>query len=254
MNIPLVSFECTALQGTNKQGIVKCSADGYYPVVLGALNSFNSAGAYYPADESARQLFEASSLLMRRINSGTLHGECGHPRRDPRGTDRDFVIRLYDIYEPNVSHHIRKVWLSEEGRGGQKLILVMGEVRPAGPRGAALKEALENRHQNVCFSVRSFTLDSPFNGTIYKSLREIVTWDWVNEPGIASADKWHIPTLESFDDSKASISKEMLLSMAIEERARGVTLESKPNTVQQLVQTLGWGPKTKKEQPATARW
>jgi outer membrane protein assembly factor BamD len=56
-----VRFACTSLVGTNKTGMLRKDADGYYEVVVGALNVFNSAGEYY-VYEKARQLFEVIVL------------------------------------------------------------------------------------------------------------------------------------------------------------------------------------------------
>lgn len=255
MNTPLVSFGCTALVGTNKRGTLKCDADGYYPAVLGALNHFNSAGQYYPLGP-AQNLFESSSAFMRRVATGNLRGECGHPRKQPGESDRDYAMRLNDIYEPNVSHHIRRVWLEEGHRdeAGRPIVLIMGEVRPCGPRGPALKEALDNRFEDVCFSIRAFTYDTPIGGVWQKQLRQIVTWDWVNEPGISAAHKWRAPTLESFQDTEFSLSREMVLVMAAEERARGVTLESDKSSIMSLVEAMGWNKPTVSARPPSAHW
>jgi hypothetical protein len=256
MASPIVSFGCTALLGTNKKGTIQPDADGYYPVVLGALNTFNSAGAYYPLGP-AQPLFENSSAFMRRVTGGNLRGECGHPRKQVGENDRDYAIRLNDIYEPNVSHHIRKVWLEPgyKDENGRPIVLIMGEVRPSGPRGAALKEALDNRHEDVCFSIRAFTFDQPVGGIWQKYLRQIVTWDWVNEPGISAAHKWRAPTLESYIDSEFTLSRETLMVMASEERVRGIGLESGNGvTIQSLVDAMGWNKPAKIARPASANW
>lgn len=250
---PAVSFGCTALMGSNKRGIVKCNDDGYYPLVLGALNTFNSAGAYYPMGP-AKALFEKSSAFMRRVNSGNLRGECGHPRKRPGDTDRDFAMRLNDIYEPNVSHHIRRVWLQDGAKdeAGRPIILIMGEVKPSGPRGAALKDQLENRHEDVCFSIRSFTHDIPVCGIWQKHLRQIVTWDWVNEPGISAAHKWQAPSLESYEESQ--LTRELIMTMVAKERIAGISLEAGQPSLTSVAAAMGWLKPIKVEQPASSKW
>lgn len=254
-NTPAVSYSCTALRGTGKEGIIKCDADGYYPVILGALNTFNSAGMYYPL-APARAIFDSSSAFQRRIAAGALNGECGHPRRQPGESDRDFCNRLLDIYEPNVSHHIRKVWLVDghKDEAGRPIVLIMGEVRPAGPRGPALKDALENRNADVCFSIRSFTHDIPVGGIWHKQLRQIVTWDWVNEPGISAAHKWRAPSLESMPiDNSLVITREQAISMA-QDRTSGLGMESGYNPVQQLIDAMGWNKPTQSSRPRADKW
>ena len=42
------TFSCTSLMGTNKAGVLKPDENGYYTVVLGALDVYNSAGDFYP--------------------------------------------------------------------------------------------------------------------------------------------------------------------------------------------------------------
>lgn len=225
-----INFACTALVGTNKVGELKCSEDGYYTVVLGALDFYNSAGAFYPNGASAQELFKASSSFMRRIASGALRGECGHPRMTPGMTMRDFMARCSDILETNVSHHIRRVWVdytSVKGPNGQPCIAIMGEIKPSGPMGEALRQSLENPSENVCFSIRSFTRDQMTGGVIHKHLLQIVTWDYVNEPGISVATKWKSPALESMDET--SVTVDHLIAAQQLRQATGMSLESSAN-------------------------
>ena len=194
------SYQCTALVGTTKTGSIKADASGYYEVVLGALDFFNSAGNFY-AYEPAKCLFEESSNLMRRVSNGALRGEYGHPKFTPGMTNRDFLMRVLEINEQSVSHHIKGVWIDSDrvyDRDGRKCIAIMGRVKPCGPFGDQLAAQLENPNENVCFSIRSLTEDiTDSNGTIIKTLREIVTWDYVNEPGISVANKFSAPSLET---------------------------------------------------------
>lgn len=236
------SFACTALVGTNKSGVLKPNADGYYTLVLGALNIFNSAGAYYPF-ESAKELFKESSSLIRRISNGALRGEMGHPRQNGMSM-RDFMNRVMDIYEPNVCCHIRKVWLDYQGvkdERGRPVIAIMGEVKPSGPMGQALKDALDNPSENVCFSIRSITNDTMNSGVLHKHIRTIVTWDYVNEPGISVAKKWHSPALESLDDGDIRILPIHLIAARQQQLASGVSLESHGGvTADTVLEELGW--------------
>lgn len=252
MNPPMVSFGCTALMGTNKRGTLTPNADGYYRVVLGALNHYNSRGQYYPRDV-ALPLFEASGSLMRRIATGNLRGECGHPRQLPGMSDRDYTARLHDIDEKNVAFHIRRIDLvdGERDEQGRPITLIIGEVRPsAGPQGIALKDALDNRSEDVCFSIRAFSQDFPSGGRYEKHLKQIVTWDWVNEPGLSAAHKWRSPSLESLVDIQ--ISRESFM-VALESQARaGVAMESSAMLMQETLSALGWNlPQTR---PPSDRW
>lgn len=253
------SYTCTALLGTNKAGVLRPDRDGYYTVVLGALNVFNSAGAYYPL-AAGKKLFEESSSLMRRIANGALRGEYGHPRKTPDMSMRDFMSRVQDIYEPNVCCHFRKVYLDDSSvkdEKGRPVVAIIGEVKPSGPMGQALKESLENPSENVCFSIRSITEDAMINGVIHKNLKTIVTWDYVNEPGLSVAKKWHAPGLESFQE--AEITPANLEALRDHETRLGVSMESHGGvSAASIIKDLGWDRYKRTENgivvPPSAKW
>lgn len=193
------TYQCTALVGTSKAGVIKADAAGYYTVVLGALDFYNSAGAFY-AYEPAKVLFDTSSCLQRRVANGALRGEYGHPKFVPGMTNRDFLMRIMDIDEKSTCVHIKEVWIDSDSvrnKDGSNVIAIMGRVKPSGPYGDKLAAQFENPDENVCFSIRSLTEDIVNEqGITVKTLREIVTWDYVNEPGISVANKYSIPTME----------------------------------------------------------
>ena len=97
-----VRFGLTALNGMNKSGSLRPDASGYYPVVLGGLNMYNSVNQYYPY-EPAREIFENSSQFMRRVQSGNLRGEYGHPKRLPGQNLEDYARRILDIDRRRLS-------------------------------------------------------------------------------------------------------------------------------------------------------
>jgi hypothetical protein len=164
-------------------------------VILGALEYPNSVGYTY-ALQGALHLFAESSTFMRRVQDGYLTGECGHPKRAPGMTYDDYMVRVHTLEETNISHHISKVWLDYSQKHLHNgAVLIMGKVKPSGPMGAALREALSNPEQNVAFSIRSFTRDDDVRRIKY--LDTILTWDWVSEPGLRPANKFASPALES---------------------------------------------------------
>lgn len=237
------TYQCTALMGTNKTGTLKADAAGYYEVTLGALDFYNSAGAYYPAAPS-RKMFEDSSQLMRRVKNGALRGEYGHPKFTPGMSKRDFLMRVLDINEQSVSHHISEVWIDEENvkdKAGKKVIAVVGRIRPTGPFGDALAKALENPKENVCFSVRSLTDDyTAKSGNHVKVFKEIVTWDYVNEPGISVANKYEFAALESLES--IGFDKEHLIMARNLALGSGASMESdRVQSIDRAIKSLGWG-------------
>lgn len=202
-----INFTCTALVGTNKVGTLKKDENGYYPVVLGALDVFNHSGDFWPAATS-KEIFKESSSFMRRISRAALRSEYGHPKREPGQSISEYSDRLMRIYELNVCCHISKVWLETsrvKDQSGKVIIAIMGLVRPSGPLGPTLEAQFQNPHENVCFSIRAVTNDYMVRGRNEKNIREIVTWDYVNEPGIAAANKYSAPSLESLEESSVPL-------------------------------------------------
>lgn len=263
MNRPSVRFSCTALAGTGKTGRLPRDADGYYTMPLGGLNVFNSLGEYYTY-EGAKELFTGSGALMRRIKSGTLKGEYGHPK--PAGPIRTqaemevFAGRVMRIDEGNTCVHYSDIWLDFDNvrsAQGQKVIAIMGKLCPSGPRGPALEKSLDNPKEEVCFSVRAFTEDKVIRGIKQRELREIVTWDFVTEPGLDVARKYRSPALEAFNAKghaagayqslqgvaaletyeDVTFNKDAIMSTIVS--PDGIAMESNAMGLN-LIRTLGW--------------
>lgn len=177
---------------------------GYYKVILGAVDAFNESGDFYLSEGLKELITEDSSSLARRLKAGYLKGEAGHPVYEQGMSNADYFSRNLRIHLPNTSHHIREIILtptnSDSGLPGKgKTILVEGWIKPSGPHGDALKKDLDNPDCNVAFSIRSFTQDTKVNGINIKKLAQIVTWDWVLEPGIRKANKWEKLSMEAFE-------------------------------------------------------
>lgn len=195
-------FEAAMLR-PGKQGIIKPDAAGYYTQCIGGLDIENAAGVVYASDK-AKNLFSDSSCLQRRIQNRALRGELGHPRRGPEHkNDNEWLNRLNDIVETRVSTYWAKIELDESyGRNNPHLnrpnmIGIMARYRPGGAHGAALQEDLADPESNVAFSIRAFSIPYTRMGRRFYDLQTIVTWDQVNEPGIAQAAKTLSSTLES---------------------------------------------------------
>lgn len=192
-----IVYQCSVLQGMNKVGDLKKLDNGYYEVRLGALGAFNSQGWLY-SEAEGRRLIEGSGGLMRQLDTARLRGECGHPRFQPGMSQLAWFSRVNDIYEPNVCFHIRRIYLAPGvDEKGRPVTMVIGEVKSSGKESAWFDRQLENRDEDVCFSIRSFTEDRVVGGIKTKYLKKIVTWDTVNEPGIAKSSKYGTASLES---------------------------------------------------------
>ena len=249
-----VSVSCTMLTNTQKQGILRCDADGYYPLVLGAYGMRNSVGDVYDIP-SAMNFFRKGSPLMRRMEKGVLRAEYKHPKKEDGMNHMQWLDRLREIDADRVCAHIRKVTVDPQGRDerGQPICLVIGEVRPSGPYGDVLKDALENKHENVYFSVRSLTKNDTYRGVRYTV--ELITWDFVTEGGISVAHKYNSPALEDYTDNAQCIEviEETVLPADLWRMARHQAaaneegLESYGMDVRALMKDLGW------EQPSVPK-
>lgn len=259
-----VVFACTSLVGVNKVGTLKKTPEGYYPMVVGALNAFNSAGSYYPLTAQVRDLLEnQSGSLQRRIKRGALRGEYGHPKPPPRSANREqqriqdeeFVRRNLSIYEENVCCHHMKLWLDDSSlkdKDGKAVIAIMSLVAPNGPKGEVLAKQLENPNENVCFSIRSFTDNKTRFGIEERTLREVITFDYVNEPGISIAEKYLSPALESHLEMEYS--RGALERAIFENRPAGISTESIILSGESLFNAMGWSLPNADHRPASLRW
>ncbi len=184
------------------QGLKK-DEDGYYDVILGALNIHNSSGAYYECTDDVRKLFQNSSILMRRMEGGFLKAEQGHPKMIPGMKMRDFVSRIARIEEKSVCGHIKSITLTETNKrdigSDVPVIVIRGKVKPMGPYASSLESDLSSKSSNTSFSIRSMTRDRIVNGKTIKTLANIITWDSITEPGLAIATKSNSITMESHD-------------------------------------------------------
>ena len=154
---------------------IQKDADGYYKVRLGAFNVFNAKNAFYIGEGVKDLINNPNSIFYRRLKKGYLCGEMGHPSMKPGMSIQQFIYRTSIIDQENIAFHI-------------KVIIVEGWIKPSGPKGKYLQEALDNPDRNVAFSVRSVSKDKIVNGVIIKQTTSIATWDWVVEPGISNAN------------------------------------------------------------------
>lgn len=251
-----VIYECQSLVGTNKVGTINSDANGYYELVLGAYDFHNEGGAYYPL-EPLKKLMVNSSPLMKRIRDGYVKSELGHPRMAPGMSDRDFLVRVCDIWETNVCAHIKSIELDCERvmHEGQKVAAIIGMVKPSGPKGEFLEKSLENVDENVAFSVRSLTNDywSPA-GKLIKEVDEIITWDNVGQPGIPVAQKYRAPGLEShvFDMKTVRDAADIM-------RRGGYGMESASAILEHVIVSRGVEPVRRSDnrigkRPLSSRW
>jgi hypothetical protein len=234
-----VRFTCTALAGTNKVGHLPVDKDGYYTMVVGGLNMFNSAGQWYEY-EGAKSLFEESSQFMRRIKRGALRGEVGHPKQLPGQSFDGYLARVMEIEPTNVCVHFKEIFLDfnrMKDASGKPVIAIMAKLIPSGPHGPSLERSLKNKDENVCFSIRSFTRDYYDKGIYVRQLKNVITFDYVVEPGISIANKFEAPSLESHSDSVVTRTQ---IERVMSTKPTLVGAESGSMSAEDLFTSLGW--------------
>lgn len=248
-----VMFSCVSLAGTNKVGQLKKDENGYYTMVVGALNMFNSAGMYYDFN-AAKHFFEESHSFMRRVKRGALRGEYGHPRREHYMNLQQYYMRLLDIHPDKVCCHFAKIWLDFDNfkdEQGRPIVAILAHVMPSGPLGNVLEKQLQNPMENVCFSIRSFTDDKPVGGVIHRHIKTIVTFDYVNEPGMSVAEKYKSPALEGLEQTMFTRGTIEAADSQIRQTV-SIGNESVGLTADELLSSMGW-----RKSPCganTARW
>ena len=246
MSMNQVYFTLTRLNGTNKVGELKQKPDGYYPMVVGALNMFNSAGMYYRED-AAREFFEGNSELMRRVKKGVLRGENGHPRMDPGMSERQYFARLLTLWEDRLCCQFGDIRLDYENYKddqGRPIVAILADVTPSGELAYVLEKQLKNPRENVCFSIRSFTHDYMERGVVNRAIKKIVTFDLVNEPGMSIADKYNSPALESVQE--AIVFSRGTIESAVRDMATKAAAAGNESTLigaDDLFDMMGWDKK-----------
>lgn len=257
-----ITFSCQTLRGTNKAGTLKASGDGYWTVVLGGFNIHNETGNYYPFNNYLKEIFLKSSSFMRRIERGHLRGERDHPKFLPGMSQQQYFSRLRQLDMANWALHIRSVELdfnNFKSHRGEQMVAVLGEIKPVGgPIGDMLLASLENSSEDTCFSVRTLTLDTMMGMAWKKDVYELLTWDWVPEPGVRNATKYHSPGLESFHEHQfdAAVVKNEIIA-AQHAGGQGFGLEANVNdtsALQVLMKDYEAGDNSPILRPSSLRW
>jgi len=202
----------TVIKTVANNKTIKPDEDGYYRVTLGAFNVMNSAGMVYSFKGVPEFLKDATNTFNKRLLAGRLRSEADHPPKVPGMTEEQFIMRNLAIPMKTVCAHIKELIVTETNKsenipGIGNIVLIEGLVKPSGPFSSGLKDSLDNPNEDTCFSIRCFTKDVPTGLHVVKYVKQLVTWDWVGEPGIKYASKLGKPAVESEDIAFGDISK-----------------------------------------------
>lgn len=236
------NFKITSglLANTGCKGKLPVDENGYYRVILGAVNVHNSMGQFYTG-ANVVEMFGKHSCVSRRIEGGGLYIEVDHPSRLPGQSLNDYFDRLFTIEMKNVCGHVSKIEIDENfgvnhpEYGNPNIIAIVGWVKPFGPYKEMLQEAIDNPLMNLAFSVRGVTADMELpSGLVEREFTHVNNWDYVPEPGIKYATRRNAPGLESFrpelldsiiKDHSEIIDKDKLKTF-LQEKREDISLES----------------------------
>ena len=102
--------------------------EGYVKIILGATNTFNTAGHYYTSD--------LNDCVLNRNKEGNIYSEVGHPRYETGMSTSEFINRNLVIDSNNICGHIKDVHMIQtdirEHKAQGNVELVVGWVKPYG--------------------------------------------------------------------------------------------------------------------------
>ncbi len=235
------------LAGKNKMGLIKPDDEGYYDMVLGAIDTTNKSGDYYDPHSGRKALEDPD--LRQLSDAGNLRGEYGHPKRMAGETDDQLGMRCLNVAEERTSHHMYGVHIDDksiEDDTGRIVPAFRSKLCPSGEKGDVLEKQMKRKSENVCFSVRSFTNNYWVVDHWEKEFTKIITWDYVNDPGIAVATKYHSPSLESAQHrlarsgTQVKITPQLIENVQRLEKAKGLSMESSKTMSRMLSTTEGY--------------
>lgn len=204
MSDTAISFvvETIAVRDGRKLGRAKTDSDGYYPgFPLAVLGVVSDNKTMYDTPSFIQQMTGDDSHFRMMIEDGKLFGEYGHPDLTGMSQD-DAMARLVRVDEQKVSHHIRGVRNGDTVGGGT---LLVGDIKPHGPYAQYLQDSLMEPHINTAFSLRGLSSQQVRAGVKHRSLKKLVTFDYVAAGGFNQAAKRYA-ALESLEVDKSGFS------------------------------------------------
>lgn len=250
-----VRFVCTSLVGTGKKGILVPDENGQYTQPIGGLDVYNSAGQWYTA-KGAKALMDDSTVFRRRITRGVLCGELGHPEQKPGMSDNEYAMRILNIDEKNICVNWSEIYLdfdNYKNAEGRPMVAIIGKFAPHGIHADVVERSIKNTKANMCFSIRAFTEDTIERGARIRELKNVVTFDYVNEPGIFIAEKFRSKSLEKHQGDVDRLITRNNFERGLKASKGGAALESVSLSAEGLFKSFGW---TTPEQtkPVFTRW
>lgn len=193
----IATYAATARPGLNKAKVLATDDTGYSRCILGGFDVTNTSGIAYPITDAIRKMFAPGGILRRRLDKGVCRGEYEHPVID--GMPHHLALKRLSVLDPDrISHHFKSMELVEsKDESGTPIVLVYGMVRTCGAKGEILQRSFDNPEENIYFSIRSFTDQNMVRGVLTRRVKSLLTYDYVNEGGIAQANRFDTVGMES---------------------------------------------------------
>lgn len=203
-----------AVQDGKALKALKPDEHGYFiGIPLAGLGFPTRNKTYYDIDSFTKCINSPQSAFYKRLTSGQLYGERGHPNvigMNPQ----DATKRMLNIDEGNLAVHLRSVYTDPNllPNGGR---LILGDVKPFGIAKNEVQENFECPYTNTAFSLRSITESKPHNGLSYRYMKNLITFDWVAAGGYHEASKRYSTANESFEEFCIEINTEAIVTNEI---------------------------------------
>jgi len=192
-----IAFRVETMFAGGRVGRVRPDENGVYKgLPMMVLGEVTQQKTFYEPESITDQMTNPESRFNKVFRQQKLFGEYGHPTF--YGLTNDEVIqRLVTVDENNVSHLFTGLYTDQPSSNGT--VVVRADIKPTGPKGAYLKESLDDPLMNTAFSLRAYvSTDMKPNGLKYRRVRQLTTFDTVGASGYANTDKANAIALESF--------------------------------------------------------
>jgi hypothetical protein len=187
----------TLFTGKNgRVGVIKPDSNGIYKgLPMMVLNQTTQQKTYYEPESMMKAITNPEGTFYKNYVAHKAYGELGHPRFT--GMDKDAALaRLMDVQEARASHLFTGIYTDAPASDGT--IVLRADIKPAGEKGATLKESLDDPIQNTAFSLRAFVSGQMLpDGRTFRTVHAFTTFDAVLASGYATTDKFHAIGLES---------------------------------------------------------
>lgn len=154
---------------------------GYYQVLLG-LRSLEC---------TKERALELLAPLQTKASMGKLVGEYGHPVPEGRITSVNDLKRCQQVHLNNACFRISQLELKTNYtyNGVKYKLIVVGKVKPIGPKADQLIKSFEDATMDPSFAMRGVANNKLVGDKVIKDYAEIITWDYIGDRETVKAEE-----------------------------------------------------------------